>query len=69
MMLVAYLHDVGKLLQRAGDKEDECVLGKGFHEHDGFSCGFIKRYLGEEYEKLFKSSGWKNQTTLQPAKG
>jgi CRISPR-associated protein Csm1 len=59
MMLVAYLHDVGKLLQRAGDIEDKCVLGEGFHEHDGFSCGFIKRYLGEEYEKLFKSSGWK----------
>ncbi|BBG27761.1 Cas10/Cmr2 second palm domain-containing protein [Sulfuracidifex tepidarius] len=59
MMLVAYLHDVGKLLQRAGDREDTCALGEGFHEHDEFSCGFMKRYLGEEYEKLFKSSGWK----------
>ncbi len=62
VMLVTLLHDVGKIIQRAG-KESEldnlCKLDKeGFYRHDELSCSFIERYLGKDYAELFKNKEW-----------
>jgi CRISPR-associated protein Csm1 len=59
LMLVTLLHDVGKILQRAGERP-RCELGKGFHKHDWLSCDFLQEYLGEDYVKIFKEEErWK----------
>ena len=61
IMLVTYLHDVGKVLQRANKRlKDLCSLNgkEEFYQHDAFSCDFIKEYLGEEYANLFKEKVW-----------
>ena len=60
IMLVTYLHDVGKVLQRAGKElKNLCNLNTNeFYEHDAYSCDFIKEYLGDEYVKLFEEKVW-----------
>lgn len=57
-MLVTLLHDVGKILQRAGIKP-KCELSGDFYEHDRLTCDFLNKYLGEEYVELFKKGKWK----------
>ncbi|PSN95013.1 hydrolase [Candidatus Marsarchaeota G2 archaeon ECH_B_SAG-C16] len=59
IMLVSFLHDVGKIIQRAGLKYPRRELGGDFYEHDELSYGFISEYLGEEYAELFKEGRWK----------
>ncbi|WP_016729962.1 Cas10/Cmr2 second palm domain-containing protein [Saccharolobus islandicus] len=58
LMLVTFLHDVGKILQRAGIKP-KCELSGDFYEHDRLTCDFLNTYLDEEYVKLFKEGRWK----------
>ena len=60
IMLVTYLHDVGKVFQRAGKKpKNLCNLNiSEFYEHDLHSCDFIKEFLGDEYAELFKEKVW-----------
>ena len=60
IMLVTYLHDVGKVLQRARKKlKNLCELNTNdFYQHDLYSCDFIKEHLGDEYVNLFKKEVW-----------
>ncbi|MGC9105430.1 MAG: Cas10/Cmr2 second palm domain-containing protein [Thermoprotei archaeon] len=58
LILVTLLHDVGKILQRAGERP-RCVLEGDFHEHDRLTCDFLQDYLGEEYVKIFKEGKWR----------
>ncbi|WP_252896936.1 hypothetical protein [Metallosphaera hakonensis] len=58
LMLVTLLHDVGKILLRAGE-EPSCELGQEFYKHDRLTCDFIMEYLGREYVELFKEGQWK----------
>lgn len=56
-MLVTLLHDVGKILLRAGE-EPSCELGQEFYKHDRLTCDFIMEYLvGNTWSSSRRASG------------
>ena len=55
LMLVAYLHDIGKVYQRA-----EYLRTHSFaRKHDEISAKKIRELLSEEYEKIFLKEEWR----------
>jgi len=56
IMLVTYLRDIGRVLQRAGEEpKNLCNLDTDkFCKYEILSCDFIKDYLGDEYAQIFK---------------
>ncbi len=49
-IIVAYLHDIGKVYQRA-DRDTR--------KHDEISAEKIRELFGEDYEKLFREEAWR----------
>ena len=56
LVLVTYLHDVGKVLLRNGESPKCQIEG---YAHDRLTCDFLQDYLGNEYVDIFKSGKWK----------
>jgi CRISPR-associated protein Csm1 len=55
LMLVAYLHDIGKVYQRA-----EYLRTHRFaRKHDEISAEKIRELLGKEYEEIFRKEEWR----------
>ncbi|MCG2867578.1 MAG: hypothetical protein L7H08_08630 [Vulcanisaeta sp.] len=55
LMLVAYLHDIGKVYQRA-----EYLRTHSFtRKHDDISAEKIRELLGKEYEEVFRKEEWR----------
>jgi CRISPR-associated protein Csm1 len=66
LSLVALLHDVGKILQRSGEKVENYVkckkceeLNESFYQHDRLTCEFLNKYLGSDYVDIFAQGKWK----------
>ena len=55
IMLVMFLREIGRLLERAGEEpKNLCNLDPNkFCKYEILSCDFIKEYLGDEYAQLF----------------
>ena len=52
LVLVTYLHDVGKVLLRNGESPKCQIEG---YAHDRLTCDFLQDYLGNEYVDIFLS--------------